>query len=47
MWLGKELINRTAGGEESIIDVSSFAAGMYFVIIRDDQATHRMRFIKR
>jgi hypothetical protein len=44
---GKELINQTTGGGESVFDVSSFAAGVYVVIINDHRTTHHVKFIKR
>jgi ELWxxDGT repeat protein len=44
---GKELINQTTSGGESVFDVSSFAAGVYVVIINDHETTHHAKFIKR
>jgi hypothetical protein len=44
---GKEQINEITRVSESVIDISSFAAGMYFIIIKDGTQTHHSKFLKR
>ena len=44
---GKERITQTAGRNETVIDVSALAAGIYFVTIKDPQTTRRIKFVKQ
>ncbi|MEI9919304.1 MAG: T9SS type A sorting domain-containing protein [Bacteroidota bacterium] len=44
---GREQINQITGEGQAVIDVSSFAAGLYIVIIKNDRSTHRLKFIKQ
>lgn len=44
---GKEQINEVTWASESVIDVSSFAAGVYVIAIRYDSQTHYSKFLKR
>jgi uncharacterized protein YjdB len=44
---GREKVNQITGENETVIDVSLLAGGIYFVTIEDSQTTHRIRFIKQ
>ncbi|MEJ0031444.1 MAG: Ig-like domain-containing protein [Bacteroidota bacterium] len=44
---GRERITQLTGENETVIDVSTLAAGIYFVIIKDSQTTRRIKFIKQ
>ncbi|MEJ0031443.1 MAG: T9SS type A sorting domain-containing protein [Bacteroidota bacterium] len=44
---GREQFNQLTTNKETLVDVTSFATGLYFVVIKDQQQAHHLRFIKR